>query len=73
MPNGILKDVNVVYPEILLEAFNSCLREERFFEEWKRQRLVLLRKAEEPMEDALFYNPIYLLDTMRKLLEELIL
>ena len=27
VPNGFLKEVIVVYPEILLEAFNSCLWE----------------------------------------------
>ena len=31
VPNDILKEVIGVYPEILLEAFNSCLREGRFF------------------------------------------
>ena len=46
VPNEILKEVIVVYPEILLEAFNSCLREGRFFDEWKGQRLVLRRKGE---------------------------
>ena len=31
VPNEILKEVIEVYPQILLEAFNSCLREGRFF------------------------------------------
>ena len=72
-PNKILKEVIVVYPKILLEAFNSCLREGRFFDEWKRKGLVLLREGEKPLEDALSYRPIWLLDTMGKLLEEMIL
>ena len=71
--NEILKEVIMVYPEILLEDFNSCLREGKFFDEWKRQGLVLLRKGEKLLEEALYYRPICLLDTMRKLLEELIL
>ena len=50
VPNEILKEVIMVYPDILLEAFNSCLRKGRFFDEWKRQRLVLLRKREKPLE-----------------------
>ena len=29
--NEILKEVIGAYPEILLEVFNSCLREGRFF------------------------------------------
>ena len=71
--NEILKEVIVVYPEILLEAFNSCLREEKFFDEWKRQRLVFLRKLEKPLEETASYRPKCLLDTMGKLLEESIL
>ena len=71
--NEILKEVIGAYPEILLEAFNSCLREGRFFVDWKEQRLVLLRKGNKPLEDASSYRPICLLDTMGKLLEEMIL
>ena len=62
-----------VYPEILLEAFNSCLREGRFFVDWKKQRFVLLRKGNKPLRDASSYRPIRLLDTMGKLLEEMII
>ena len=61
------------YPEILLEDFSSCLWERRFFVDWKKQRLVLLRKGNKPLGDASSYRPICLLDTMGKLLEELIL
>ena len=73
VPNDILKEVIGVYPEILLEAFNSCLREGRFFVDWKKQRLVLLRKGNKPLEDASSYRPICLLDTMGELLEIMIL
>ena len=52
LPNEILKEVIGVYPEILLEVFNSCLREGRIFAEWKKQRLVLLRKGNKPLEDS---------------------
>ena len=45
VPNEILKQVIGANPEILLEAFNSCLREGRFFVDWKKQRMVVLRKA----------------------------
>ena len=31
LPNEILKEVIGVYPEILLEVFNSCLWEGKFF------------------------------------------
>ena len=73
VPNEILKEVIGVYPEILLEAFNSCLREVRFFVDWKKQWLVLLRKDNKPLGVASSYRQICLLDTMEKLLEELIL
>ena len=74
VPYEILKEVIKVYPEILLEALNSCLREGRFFVDWKKQRLVLLRKGNKPLGVvASSYRPICLLDTMRQLLEELIL
>ena len=69
----MLKEVIRAYPEILLEVFNSCLREGRFFAEWKKQRLVLLRKGNKPLGDCSSYRPICLLDTMGKLLEEMIL
>ena len=52
LPNEILKEVIGVYPEILLEVFNSCLREGRFLADWKKQRLVLLRKGNKPLGDA---------------------
>ena len=73
MPNKILKEVIGAYLEILLEAFSSCLREGRFFADWKKQRFVLLRKGNKPLVVASSYRPICLLDTMGKLLEELIL
>ena len=55
------------------ESLNSCLREGRFFVDWKKQRLVLLRKGNKPLGVASSYRPICLLDTTGKLLEELIL
>ena len=73
MPNEILKEVIGVYPEILLEVFNSCLREGKFFADWKKQRLVLLRKDNKRLGHASSYRPICSLDTMGKLLEEIIL
>ena len=56
--------MNGVYPEILLGAFNFCLREGRFFADWKKQTLVMLRKGNKPLGDASSYRPICLLDTM---------
>ena len=73
VPNEILREVTGAYPEILLGAFNSCLREGRFFVDWKKQRLVLLREGNKPLGDASSYRPICLLDTIRELLEKFIL
>ena len=69
----MLKEVIGAYPEILLEAFNSFLWEGRFFVDWKKQRLVLLRKGNKLLEGASSYRTVCLLDTMEKLLEEMIL
>ena len=60
VPNEIPKEVIGAYPEILLEAFNSCLREGRFFVDWKKQRLVLLRKGNKPLGVASSYRSICL-------------
>ena len=73
VPNEIIKEVIGSYPAILPEAFNSCLRKGSFFADWKKQRLVLLRKGNRPLGDASSYRSICLLDTMGKHLEELIL
>ena len=73
LPNEILNEVIMECPEILLEVFNSCLREGRFFADWKEQRLVLLKKCNKPLGDASSYRPICLLDTMGNLLEKIIL
>ena len=73
VPNEIFKEVIGAYPENFPEVFNSSLREGRLFVDWKKQRLALLRKGNKPLGDASSYRPIYLLDTMGKLLEEMIL
>ena len=56
--NKILKEVIALYPEIFLEGFNCCSREGKFFGEWKRQRLGLLRTGEKLLEDVLSYRPM---------------
>ena len=73
LPSEILKEVIGAYPEILLEAFNFCLRERRFFVDWKKHRLVLLRKGNKLLRNASSYKPICILDAVVKLLKELIL
>ena len=57
VPNEILKEVIGAYPEILLEAFNSCLREGKFFVGWKKQ----VRAASTPSVEIriFYYSRIY--------------
>ena len=61
-----IKEVTAVYPEILVEAFNSCLWKGRFFDGWKRQRLVFLRKGKKSLDDASSYRPICRLKRLSK-------
>ena len=73
IPNEVLKLVILYYPELLLSTFNVCLKEGKFHNDWKRQKLVLLRKGDKPLNRVSSYRPLCLLDTMGKLLESLIL
>lgn len=73
IPNEILKETVTVYPGILLRCLNACFLNGEFFSDWKRQKLVLLRKGDKPLEEVSSYRPICLLDTMGKLLEDMVL
>lgn len=73
IPNELLKTIIDVYPEILLKVYNACLKERVFFKDWKRQRLILLRKGNKPLNEPSSFRPICLMDTMGKVLEGLIL
>ena len=57
----------------VIYTFNFCFRKGRFFHDWKKQRLAVLRKDNKPVEDASSYRPICLSDRMGKVLQELIL
>ena len=59
VPNEIFNEVIMVYSGILLEAFNSCLRVEKFFNGWGEQRLVLLRKRERSIYIKLYPIDLY--------------
>ena len=61
VPDEILKEVIAGYADIL-EAFNSCLRERGGgggggVDDWKKLRLVLLRKGNKPLGEASSYGP----------------
>lgn len=67
IPNEVVREVIETWPELLLEAYNVCLLGGVFHERWKKQKLVLLRKGDKPLDEPSSYRPICLLDTMGKL------
>ena len=54
-------------------ALRTCLTEGTFLPIWKRQRLVLIRKKGKPNEDPSSYRPLCMLDTVGKILEQILL
>lgn len=52
IPNEVLKTVIEVYPEILLDVFNSCLKKGEFPKKWKRQKLSLLKRRQTSQPDV---------------------
>ena len=48
----------MVYPETLLEIYNSCLLGEKVLDDWKEQRLIPLKKEEKPLDKASSYRLI---------------
>lgn len=69
IPNEVIKVVCEIWPEILLEVFNSCLVNGIFPAKWKKQKLVLLRKGNKPLTEPSTYRPLCMLDSLGKLLE----
>jgi len=72
VPDMVIKEIAVRKPEMLRDVFNCCLTEGIFPSKWKVAKLVLLRKADKPLENLSSYRPICLLNTMGKLFERLI-
>lgn len=73
IPNEILQRIIAVYPEKMLDVYNECLRTGSFPKPWKKQKLILLRKGDKPLDRTSSYRPICLLDTMGKVLEGMLL
>ena len=75
-PDGIPAEVyKLVFrqrPELLLEAFNACLKEGIFPCRWKVARLALISKGKGDPELPSAYRPLCMLDTAGKVLEKLI-
>lgn len=72
VPDMVIKEVVVMETEILMDLFNSCLKQGLFPCAWKVSKLVLLRKGDKPLENPSSYRPICLLNTVGKLFERLI-
>ena len=56
IPNEIIRLVIQVWPDVLLETFNACLRSGSFHIRWKRQKLVLLRKGVKLLKIIISFN-----------------
>lgn len=72
IPVEALKQVAQSCPQLLLNMYNSCLREGVFPKRWKMQRLVLLSKNKGQPDSPSAYRPLCMLDTAGKLLEKLL-
>lgn len=72
IPNAALKAAIQATPDLFVDLYDSCLKEGRFPDGWKRQRLVLIPKAKKLSEDASSYRPICMLDSAGKILERII-
>lgn len=70
--NKVVKLVDKVNSELLLQIFNAFLHQGIFFESWKRQKLILLKKGNKPLDEPTSFRSICRLDTLGKV-ETLIL
>ncbi|KYB29499.1 hypothetical protein TcasGA2_TC032967 [Tribolium castaneum] len=74
IPVEIVKAIAHEQGEVLmLEAYNGLLREGKFPKEWKRAKLVLLKKPGKEGGSPSDFRPICLLNVVAKLYEQLIL
>jgi len=72
VPDLIIKEIEKIKPEILIDVFNSCLAYGIFPGKWKAARLVLLRKGKKSLDMPSSYRPISLLNMVGKLFESII-
>lgn len=72
VPDIILKRIIVKKPELILDTLNRCLLQGHFPKPWKEATLVLLPKGKKPLELPSSYRPIFLINTIGKLLERII-
>ncbi|CAB0037376.1 unnamed protein product [Trichogramma brassicae] len=70
VPNAAIKIAIATHPDIFLQVYSACLRTGIFPACWKRQRLVLLPKPDNPEPSS--YRQLCMLDTAGKILKRLI-
>lgn len=58
--------------KILLQLYDECIKKRCFPKVWKKTRLILLKKCNKPQKDPSSYRPICLLDSPKKLFEEIL-
>lgn len=73
IPSEILKKLAASKPDYVLEVYNRLARERKFPENWKKAKLVLLRKGDKSIGNPSSYRPLSLLDVEGKLYEQLLL
>lgn len=73
IPAEIIKHLATNKPEYVLRVYNDLATSGQFPIDWKRAKLVLLRKGDKPIEEPSSHRPICLLDAEGKLFEQLIL
>ena len=70
-PDGVraelIKHLNYVNEQALLDLLNECLRRERVPAEWKRAHIVTIFKGKGSPSDPASYRPISLLNTFYKI------
>lgn len=72
IPAEVLKVTAQTSSHLMLNMFNSCLKEGVFPKNWKKQRLVLISKGKGDPDSPSAYRPLCLLDTAGKLFEKLL-
>jgi len=74
IPNEIIRATVARHQRSVLQVYNDCLSALTFPPQWKRARLVLIRKGpDKPTDQPSSFRPICMLDTPGKLLERLLL
>lgn len=73
IPPEIIKLISINKPAYVLSTYNKLGRERNFPADWKRAKLLLLKKGDKPQGSPSSFRPICLLDVEGKLYEHLLL